>query len=357
MADRLKKKLLTPSKVSTLFDVAAKRKQGLSTGSTVMNLAFTGFPDVGYFPGLCYSFIGDASSGKTVIALSALAEASVSPKFKDHLLVFDNPEGGAMMDFVTYYGAGAAARTRPPNNGKSSATLEEFYYNITTLLDTGKPMVYVFDSMDAVWTENDEEIFSKKRRAFAKGKSDDSATYGTAKAKLNSSNLRVVCSGLQRTNSILIVISQTRDNIGFNSRFSPKTYSGGKAIRFYSRVQLWTSIKGNIMQGESHAGIHSQIKLTKNHTCGWEGKIEVPILAGYGVDDVGGMVDFLTNEGHWDGTKEGRITATEIDFDGSREELIDHVEKESLEDDVRYVVATVWQEKRVPKVERKPRYA
>ena len=58
----------------------------LSTGSTLLNLAFSNLAQGGFVPGLCYSFVGDSNSGKTWLAMSALAEATIDPHFKEYRL-------------------------------------------------------------------------------------------------------------------------------------------------------------------------------------------------------------------------------------------------------------------------------
>jgi RecA/RadA recombinase len=338
----------------------------LSTGSTLMNLAFTGHPDRGYRKGIFYSFVGDSSSGKTVLALSAFAEASISPHFKNHRLIFDNAEGGALMDMELYFGAKAAKRIESPGGTKkkprSSETLDQFYAGVDRLNKAGDPYVLLLDSMDAINPEAEDDVQAKKIIAAAEGDGKaDKGSYGVGKAKMNSARLRVACNGLRETGSVLIIISQTRQRIGFGSQFNPKTYSGGTAIKFYSRIQLWTSIREDLkvraLGKDRHAGIVSQIKLTKNHVTGWEGKLELPILKGYGVDDVGSCVDFLVDEGYWKEIK-GTVYADDFGVDGGREKVTRAVIEMGLVGDLKGLVADLWGKiEAASRVPRPPRYA
>lgn len=336
----------------------------LSTGSTLLNLAFTGHPKRGYRRGIFYSFVGDSSSGKTVLALSALAEASISKHFKNHRLIFNGPEGGALMNMEHYFGKEAARRIEPPAgtraDPKHSQTLDEFYHHLDKLIAKGDPFIEVLDSMDAINPEADDLIQAAKIEASAEGTKAEKGSYGTAKAKMNSTMLRVACNGLHETGSILIIISQTRSRIGFGAQLNPKTYSGGLAIKFYCRIQLWTSIvadlKDRVLGKDRHVGIVSGVKLTKNHICGWEGKLEVPILRGHGVDDLGSCVDFLVEEGAWK-CSEKVIHADDLGVEMKREPLIRYVEEAELEDELRRAVAERWDKiERESRVARKPRY-
>lgn len=334
----------------------------LSTGSTLVNLAFSGKAKGGYKPGLCYSFVGDSNSGKTWLALSALAEASIDPHFDSHRLIFDNAENGAHMDVAKFFGKEFLSRVEPLGGTRESpahsSTLEEFYDRIDAVLEDG-PVVAVLDSMDALWTENEEDQVKKEKNARLKGR-EVSGSYGTSKPKMNSARLRVLANKVEKTGSVLIIISQTRDNIGFGARFQPKTYSGGNAIKFYSRVQMWTSVKKRLKKEHRDKtfvqGTLMQVKVTKNHVTGWEGTVDLPILYDVGIDDTGANVDYLVDLGHWKKGK-GGIVAPELDITLPRESLVLHVEKNNQERRLQEAVERVWYEvQEAVRIARKPRY-
>ena len=71
-----KKAILKKKKV-----VKLTAKDFVSTGSTLLNLACTGFPDRGFAKGYYYFIVGDSESGKTWLALTCLAEASINKNF------------------------------------------------------------------------------------------------------------------------------------------------------------------------------------------------------------------------------------------------------------------------------------
>jgi len=91
--DDVKKMLMQRHKKEVLT-----AKDYLSTGSTLLNLACTGFPERGFIKGHYYFIVGDSTSGKTWLSLTCLAEASINPNFKNYRFIYDNAEDGALMN-------------------------------------------------------------------------------------------------------------------------------------------------------------------------------------------------------------------------------------------------------------------
>lgn len=328
-----------------------KKLEGLSSGSTLLNLACSGNTEVAFYTGLFYLFVGDSSSGKSFIALTAFAELCNNPIFDDYQIIYDNAENGALMDLGKFFGSKIANRLKAPKyeDGlpKFSSTVEEFYYNVDTASQNG-PFFYVLDSMDSLESADDQEKFKERKIAYEKGKSKEvSGSYGTAKAKANSVGLRRLNNVLVATNSICIIISQTRENIGFDAQFNPKTRGGGKALRFYAALEIWTSIKERLkkpVRGKQvPIGIIAQVKVKKNRQTGVEPTIEIPILHTHGIDDVASCIDYLIEWKHWTETK-GVIKAPEFDFEGKQEKLIELIQDEEKEPDLRDIVQEVWDE-------------
>ncbi|RJQ26386.1 hypothetical protein C4577_03480 [Candidatus Parcubacteria bacterium] len=144
----------------------------------------------------------------------------------------------------------------------------------------------------------------------------------------------------------MIIISQTRDNIGFGSQFNPKVYSGGHALKFYAALQIWLSSVGDIkktVKGKPRQlGINSRLHVKKNHITGAKGAVDVPIHHNPGVlDDIGSAVSYLIEEGHWSEDK-GKVKAPEFDFEGSVEKLCQKIDGENLERDLQALVVEVW---------------
>lgn len=330
--------------------------QGLSTGSTLLNLACSGRSDVGFLPGTYVFLVGDSASGKSFLSLTCLAEAAMNPLFKSYRFIYDNAENGALMDIGRFFGQEVARRLEVAT---ISDTLEGFFYNLDDAFTEARPFIYVLDSMDCLTTEEETDKFAEGKQASRTGK-QVAGSYGTSKAKANSAGIRRIIPKLKDTGSILIIISQTRDNIGFGAQFNPKTRSGGHALRFYCHLELWSSIRSRIKKTvrgkERQLGIVCKAEVKKNRLTGRERSVEIPILHSSGIDDLGSCVDYLIDEGHW--AKSGaNVTAGEFDHKGSRDKLIARIEDEGREPELRQLVAKVWTDiETACTVSRKPRY-
>lgn len=349
LKDSLKKKV---QKEHLPFD------KGLSTGSTLMNLAITGRTDIGILPSKYYLLVGDSNAGKTWIAHSILAEASINTIFDDYRLIYDNGEDGALFDTEKFFGSALAERIEAPyedeNGPVFSSTVQEFYYALDDVCEHGKPFIYVLDSMDSLDSEQAEKKFDKNKKAFKKAKENEtevkeSGSYGDGKAKENSAALRrIVNIELRKTNSILIVICQTRDNLGFGAQFNPKVRSGGKALTFYATAEIWTSVKKNINKNikgkDRHIGNVCQVDIKRSRVTGRKVKVDVPIYFSHGIDDVGSLVDFLIEEGHW--SKSGSsVNAKEFNFKGQKDKLIALIEEnKKKENQLKLIVQDLWDE-------------
>ena len=120
-------------------------KDLLHTGSTMLNLMLSGRPDGGYVRGRYFYFVGDSSSGKTWFTLAALAEAANNPAFDDYRLIYDDVEGGALMDKERYFGNKLAQRIEAPSgtrdNPEHSDTVESFYFNLDDAFKRREPFI------------------------------------------------------------------------------------------------------------------------------------------------------------------------------------------------------------------------
>lgn len=298
------------------------------------------------------------------LTMTCFAEASINPKFNDYQLIYDNSEDGMDMDIEKFFGKRCKDRLRPPAgtvaSPKFSTTVEEFYYHIDDVTKKG-PCIYVLDSMDGITSNDEEDKFQEQKAAYNKGKTT-TGSYGTSKPKANSARLRVARNKLQETGSILIIVSQSRDNIGFGSQFNPKTHGGGWALTFFSSLKIWYSVRQQIKKTvngkERDLGIISKLNIVRNRHTGRKGSVEVPIYWSSGLDDIGSCVDFLVDEKHWSQEKEkGVIAARGLDLSYRREELIQRIQTDGLENDVKAIVADVWAEiERGCSVQRKNRY-
>lgn len=332
----------------------------LSTGNTLLNLGCSGQPFGGFAKGLYYFIVGDTSSGKTFLSLTCFAEANLSRIFKEYRLVYDpTSEDGAQMDLAKFFGQEVEDRMEMPPRGASD-TVEMFYDNITDVLKDSTPCIYVLDSENGLTSEASDEKFDDNKRKRDKG-TETKGEFGDGKAKKHSENMRRVCRELRRTGSILIVLSQTREKIGFVLG-DPKTRSGGKAISFYATLEMWSSVQEKIkrrVRGKDRViGTTSRIQFRKNRFSGFEGTVLIDHYKDTGFDDIGSNIDFLVEEKHWRQSQDGTITAPDLRFTGTRESLIAFVEARNYEKDLALIVGLVWNEiQEECKIERKQRYA
>jgi RecA/RadA recombinase len=342
----------------------------LSTGSTLLNLACSGKPDCGLAKGKYFWMAGSSASGKTFLTLTCFAEACKNPNWDDYDLIFDDVEGGALMDFDFYFGSKMAERIQPPRSDEEdgspiySEIAEDFYYNLDDRLSAvekgdAPPFLYLLDSMDALSSKYEQEKFDENKKARRSGK-EAKGDYGDGKAKINSRWIRGIVARLRDTKSSLIVLSQVRDNID-GGMFDPRDItSGGRALKFYATWQLWSKpgskITTSVNGTDRQIGVNCRIAVKKNRLSGKEWTIELPIYHSYGIDDLGSCVDFLIKEKRW---KKDRllVVAPDFDFEGNRYGLIKKIEDENLEFDLKDLVAEVWNEIEAKcRLERKPRY-
>jgi RecA/RadA recombinase len=359
-AGRVKAALTTDRPELELGNVTIPTEDLLSTGFTPLDVSISGRSKGGYGKGLVVLLVGDSEAGKTFLAYTCLAEAAKNPAFDDHKFVVDIPEGGAKMSIKRYFGSKVAERIEPPRGTRKkpeySETIEDFYYNLDDCLNQG-PCIYIEDSMDALDTSDDQEKFEERKKARREGK-EVKGSYGMSKAKASSQGLRRVIQKIRKTGSILIMIAQAKDAVGFG--FNPKTRAGGKSLKFYADVEMWMSVMKSIKKTvggkDRNIGSIIGVKVDKNRLTGWKGVVEMPFYRSIGIDNVGGMVRYLTEEGHWP-KKKGSITAPELGVTKKEEDLIRYIEVAEEEREVAKVCRKVWQSiERKCSVTRKPRY-
>jgi len=352
----LKEDLLTPVESASL-----PTKGALSSGCTVLNLACTGSPFSAFRRGGYYFIVGDSAAGKTVLGGAALGEAAINKRFDDYRLVFDNIEDGAFM-FDKFYGPKVTDRITAPRvkDGVAinSVTAEEFYSHVHRNCSE-QPTIYVGDSENALSSEGEMDKQEKKRAAIEEGK-EISGIMTDHKAKIHSQNLRPTIKLLRDTMSILVLLGQTRDVIGAMPGQDTKTYSGGKALRFYAHLEIWFSVVERIrktVRGKPReVGIITEAYVKKNRFTGKRSRVRFPIYYSFGIDDLGACVNYLVDEKHWTKSN-GVITAKEFDFKGPVESLIQHIEENNYERDLRSLTGDVWREiEEACEVKRKNKY-
>jgi hypothetical protein len=340
----------------------------LSSGLVLLNLACSGSPMHAFKPGHSYLLIGRSRAGKSFEGRQILAEACRNPYYANYDLWDDDPEHGALMGYERFWGSEMARRVKPPTPKGCSTTHEAAYDNILAKLKSGRPCIYLLDSEDALYPEAE----AKKNKANAKVRSGEAegktkGTMGMSKAKTNSSRLPEVNDWLARTGSILIMIKQSRQNVGPGAMFEPETRNGGVSLTFFATLEIWFSIVGKIRMKtkvgdpEKQRVIGSMLGMhvKKNRVSGTERRVVIPFYPGssHGFDDLGSQVDWLIEENHWEGS-EKMVTAPEFDVKNkSKDYLIQKIEAENQERKLRRIVADLWE--RIEKacaIKRKRRY-
>lgn len=347
------------AKIATVHNAVAalkpkpeKRRPGLSSGSTLLNLACSERTDEAFYPGRVYQLVGDSSSGKSFLTLTCLAEANVNPAFEGYDLIYDDAENGAFFDFGKFFGPTLAGRVKAPRIvsgvNRYSEYLEDFYDALDDLYRAKRPFVYVLDSMDVLWPREDSKKYSDqkkvRRKNEAKGTEEkEGGSFGMAKAKRNSELLRVAVPKIRATGSILIIVSQAKTSM--DAYGDGKTSAGGLALKFYSSLQMWSSVGGHIKRKvgirERELGIKSVVRIKKNRQTGKDRRIMVPILHSVGLDDTGSMVEYLIEEGAWRKSG-GKIFAKGLGYTERYEDLIQQIERNDDVQDLKTIVKATW---------------
>ncbi len=326
----------------------------IPTGSTLLNLACSDTPWGGYGLGKIVNLIGDSSAGKTLLALTMLMEISLDDRFKDYELIYDDAEHALEFDLNKLF-PGLSKRIILDTRSK---TIQDFHAHVFMTVRKNTPSIYVLDSLDAL--TSDEELERAYKEAIARAKTEVAAqtlagSYKTEKAKIVGEILRKTNDVIDESNSLLVIISQTRDKIGVIYG-KKQTTSGGRALEFYSSYRMWLGTKSQIKKNDMKIGRNIHLDLTKNKLTGKEREVCFPVYYDYGVDDLGSCVDYLLEQKTW--KKDGRtIQAEDFKLEGTFNKLIGLIEENNLEKDLRKLVGEVWlQQEEDVKLDRNPRF-
>lgn len=247
----------------------------ISSGCCMFDLVLGG----GYPVGRLVNIVGDKSTGKTLLALEAIA--NFLQKYPGHRICYHETEAA----FDKQY-AGALGVPVDKIEFCNDRLIEELYENITKFLQTEgtRPCLYVIDSLDAL------SDTAESKQGITEG------TYGITKAKQLGKLFRKLVAEIKTKNMLLIVISQIRDKIGVS--FGEKyTRSGGHALDFYASQIVWLSELGKIKKTVSGItqpiGVNIKAKVKKNKVGLSFRECEFPILFGYGIDSVAANFQYL----------------------------------------------------------------
>ena len=337
----------------------------IPTPSTTLNLACSGFPDFAFLTGSIVNLIGDSWAGKTMIALSIFAELNLIPEFDDFRFIYDDTEYANQFDVPYLFGEETASRIVAPEYEESededgeeyplfSSTIEDFHCNILDALEEDESFIYILDSFDALDETSDRKKIEEMREARRKRKKAK-GTYAMGKPKKASQILRNIDDKLSESNSFLLVISQTRDNVDPLS-FKKSTRAGGRALKFYSSHEIWLASAKRHKRSDLIIGGNTIAKVEKSKLTGKIREATFPIFNDIGVDDIRSCIEYLVKTGEWKKTKK-TIHAEHFKVEGLISTIIDSIEERNLEPKLRKLVARTWNkiEEKV-KLKRKMRY-
>lgn len=282
------------------------RVEFLHSGSHLLNLAASGKAKKGgWARGRIVNLVGDGSSGKTLLALEACAQAFYNLKKKKSKLfppvenlniVYDNVEG--VMDFpvAEMYGD----KFEKGVEWLQSDNVEKFgktFHNKVKDLQEGDALIYVLDSLDALPSEAGRERVEKELRKKDGAKKE--GTYGMDKQKyLSADFFNTLCKDIKGKDATLIIVSQVRDKINAGL-FEDKTYrAGGKSLNFYTHQVCWLGVVKKLdreFRSQKRVyGVKVRGNFKRNKTAKPFRMATFDILFDYGVDDIGSMVEYYS---------------------------------------------------------------
>ncbi len=309
---------LTMDKIDKAYGKGAIMRMGdrqvekvpvISTGSLGLDMAL----GVGGYPrGRIVEIFGPESSGKTTLAIHAIAEAQKGggiAAFIDAEHAFDPAYAEKLgVDMNSLY-------MSQPDNGEQALEIAE------QLIRSSAIDIIVIDSVAALTP-----------KAEIEGEMGD-AKMGLH-ARLMSQALRKLTGALSKTNTTCIFINQLREKIGIMFG-NPETTTGGNALKFYASIRIDVRKVSPIKTGDEVLGSLTRAKVVKNKVAPPFRKTEFEIRFGEGISKVGEILDLATNldiikkSGSWfsyGGTKlaQGREGALRILKDNP--ELQDEIE-------------------------------
>ena len=347
MKKRIKEATASIKKGTPKKEEQIKPFRFIKSGCTTFDLACSDSIQGAYMMGRMVNLIGDSSSGKTLSCLTLFAEASLDKRLDNYRFIYDDAEYANTFDIEYLFGKKVAERIEPAGgfdtdfNPINSNTIQDFHCHIFDACDDGRPFIYVLDSFDSISSDEELEKTEELREAKRKG-TKAKGSYDMTKQKGISKILREITNRISKTNSILIIISQTRDNI---DPMSPQklTRSGGRALKFYATHEVWLTGLQKIKVKDRIIGSYVRAKITKNKVTGKLREATFPIYYDYGIDDLESCINFLVTEKYWSkATAGGVIDAHDFEIKGTVKKLIAHIEENNLEHKLRKIVSDLW---------------
>jgi len=300
--------------IMKLGDNAIENVSSISSGSLALNLAL----GIGGYPrGRVVEIYGPESSGKTTLAIHAIASAQAAggiAAFIDAEHAFDRFYAEKLgVDIENLF-------ISQPDNGEQALEITDH------LIRSGAIDIIVIDSVAALTP-----------KAEIEGEMGDSKMG--LQARLMSQALRKLTSTISKTNTTCIFINQLREKIGVMFG-NPETTTGGNALKFYASIRIDIRRINQIKEGEEVLGNRTRVKIVKNKLAPPFRKAEFDIMYGEGISKTGEMIDLgvegevIKKAGSWfsyGDTKlgQGREAVKALLLDNP--ELMEELEKKIIE--------------------------